>query len=140
MCSVQCTFTTMPAQWCLWNDAFTSMPVQRCIAKRCLHSHLNVSETWPTPIQSYSIVDLYVLFLNIDTGETSQVITSRHFSSHLFTSFHFYVYSNFFGSYQLKGKYNTHPHIEKLNILHNFSSLLTPTSIINWKAKTIQIY
>ena len=62
-------------------------------------------------------------------------VTSHHFTSLLFTSFHFYVYSNFFGSYQLKGKYNTHTHIEKLKIFHNFSSLL-----INWKAKTIQIY
>ena len=50
-------------------------------------------------------------------------VTSHHFTSLLFTSFHFYVYSNFFGSYQLKGKYNTHTHIEKLNIFHHFSSL-----------------
>ena len=53
-------------------------------------------------------------------------------------SLHFYVYSNFFGSYQLKGKYNTH--IQQLNISLHFSSLHTLTSIINWKAKTIQIY
>ena len=43
----------------------------------------------------------------IATGETSQLITSRHFSSFLFTSNRIYVYSNFFGSYQLKGKYNS---------------------------------
>ena len=41
-------------------------------------------------------------------------VTSHHFTSLLFTSFHFYVYSNFFGSYQLKGKYNTHTHIQQL--------------------------
>ena len=45
---------------------------------------------------------------NIATGETSQ---SHHFTPFLFTSFHFYVFSNFFGSYQLKGKYNTQLHI-----------------------------
>ena len=33
-------------------------------------------------------------------------VTIHHFASFLFTSFHFCVYSNFFGSYQLKGKYN----------------------------------
>ena len=37
---------------------------------------------------------------NIATGETSQ---SHHFTPFLFTSFHFYVFSNFFGSYQLRG-------------------------------------
>ena len=36
---------------------------------------------------------------NIATGETSQLITSRHVSSFLFTSNRIYVYSNFFGSY-----------------------------------------
>ena len=47
-------------------------------------------------------------------------VTSHHFTSLLFTSFHFYVYSNFFGSYQLKSKYNTHTHIQQLNIsLHS---------------------
>ena len=30
---------------------------------------------------------------------------------------------------------NTHTHIKQLNIFHHFFSLLTPTSIINWKAK-----
>ena len=58
-------------------------------------------------------------------------VTSHHFTSLLFTSFHFYVYSNFFGSYQLKGKYNTHTHIQQLNISLHFSSLHTLTSIIN---------
>ena len=67
-------------------------------------------------------------------------VTSHHFTSLLFTSFHFYVHSNFFGSYQLKGKYNTHTHIQQLNISLHFSSLLTLTSIINWKAKTIHIH
>ena len=64
-------------------------------------------------------------------------VTSHHFTSFLFTYFHFYVYSNFFGSYQLKDKYNTQAHIQQLNIFHHFSSLLTPTSIINWKANTV---
>ena len=67
-------------------------------------------------------------------------VTSHHFKSFLFTSFHFYVYSNFFDSYQLKSKYNTHTHIQQLIISLHFSSLHTLTSIINWKAKTIQIY
>ena len=58
-------------------------------------------------------------------------VTSHHFTSFLFTYFHFYVYSNFFGSYQLKGKYNTHTHIQQLNISLHFSSLHTLTSIIN---------
>ena len=51
-------------------------------------------------------------------------VTSHHFTSFLFTYFHFYVYSNFFGSYQLKDKYNTQAHIQQLNISLNFSSLL----------------
>ena len=34
-------------------------------------------------------------------------VTSHHFTSLLFTSFQFYVYSNFFCSYQLNDKYNT---------------------------------
>ena len=51
-------------------------------------------------------------------------VTSHHFTSLLFTSFHFYVYSNFFGSYQLKGKYNTNI---QLIISLQFSSL--PLSI-----------
>ena len=38
-------------------------------------------------------------------------VTSHHFTSFLFTCFHFYVYSNFFGYYQLKDKYNTYEHI-----------------------------
>ena len=67
-------------------------------------------------------------------------VTSHHFTSLLFTSFHFYVYSNFFDSHQLKSEYNTHTHIQQLSISLHFSSLLTLTSIINWKAKAIQIY
>ena len=72
--------------------------------------------------------------INIATGETSQVITSRHFSSLLFTSM-----SNLtsLALNQLKGKYNTHTHIQQLNIFLHFSSLLTLTSIINWKANTV---
>ena len=31
-------------------------------------------------------------------------VTSHHFTSLLFTSFHFYVFCNFFGSYQSRGK------------------------------------
>ena len=34
-------------------------------------------------------------------------VTSHHFTSFLFISFHFFVYSNFFGSYQLKSKNNS---------------------------------
>ena len=41
---------------------------------------------------------------------------SHHITSFLFIFFHFYVYSKFFGSYQLKGKNNTHTHIQQLNI------------------------
>ena len=62
-----------------------------------------------------------VLRLDIATGETPQVITSLHF----FVD----IYSNIFGSYQFKGKYNTH--IQQLNISLHFSSLHTLTSIIN---------
>ena len=58
-------------------------------------------------------------------------VTSHHFTSFLLTSFHFYVYYNFFCSYQLKSKYNTHTHIQQLNISLHSSSLLTLTSIIN---------
>ena len=42
-----------------------------------------------------------------------------------------YIYSNFFGSYQLNDKYITQTHIQQLNISLHFSSLLTLTSIIN---------
>ena len=78
---------------------------------------------------------------NIATGETSQ---SHHFTPFLFTSFHFYVFSIFFGSYQLKGKCNTHvyTHIQQLNISLNFSSLLTSHSHVYYqlKGKKEQIY
>ena len=64
---------------------------------------------------------------NIATGETSQVITSRHFSSLLFTSMSILTSL----AYQLKDKYNTHTHIQQLNISLHFSSLHTLTSIVN---------
>ena len=71
---------------------------------------------------------------NIATGETSQAITSRHFSSLLFT---FMSILTSLALNQLKGKYNTHTHIQQLNISLHFSSLLTLTSTaLHWCYKT----
>ena len=61
---------------------------------------------------------------NIAKGKTSQVITSRHFSSLLFTS----------------SFYNTHTHIQQLKISLHSSSFLTLTFIINWKATSHQFF
>ena len=88
---------------------------------------------WP----AYFSAMLFGSNINITTGETSQAITSRHFSSLLFT---FMSILTSLALNQLKGKYNTHTHIQQLNISLHFSSLHTLTSIVNWKAKTIQIY
>ena len=78
-------------------------------------------------------MDMYegIAFINIATCETSQVITSRHFSSLLFTSLHFYIYSNFFGSYELKGKYNTHSDEPILGQILNY--FLYQTLLTIWK-------
>ena len=55
-------------------------------------------------------------------------VTSHHFTSLLFTSFHFYVYSNFFGSYQLKAN-TIYIHISK-NSTFPFISLHFSLSLL----------
>ena len=60
---------------------------------------------------------------NIAKGKTSQVITSRHFSSLLFTS----------------SFYNTHTHIQQLKISLHFSSFLTLTfgPCLSWDSQKV---
>ena len=90
------------------------------------HTHIFNNSKFPFISLHFSLS----LLLSI---ERQQVITSRNFSSLLFTSL------SILTSLALKNwKANTiHTHIQQLNISLHFSSLLTLTSIINWKANTV---
>ena len=113
-----------------------------CDPSSCLCHHLPWFKTTTTTLILYLLcfIPFPAILCRQRKHRHRRNVTSHHFKSFLLTSFHFYVYYNFFCSYQLKSKYNTHTHIQQLNISLHSSSLLTLTSIINWKSKTIQIY
>ena len=88
----------------LATDVFSWLPTIRCIrGPECSRSDAATlcfkpkSNTEPR------------LYCRCAPGHDSQKHRHRshHITSFLFIFFHFYVYSKFFGSYQLKGKYNT---------------------------------
>ena len=81
----------------------------KCICKENLRKISRESQSW-TDVRRWSLY-----FPKGLKHRHRRNVTSHHFTSFLFTSFHFYVYSNFFGSNQLKGKYNTQLHIHISN-------------------------
>ena len=79
---------------------------QRVVASNWAAGYLDIWSRKGRLLSMFPIDPLYhpIFVLSIKKHRHRRNVTSHHFTSFLFTSFHFYVYSNFFGSYQLKGK------------------------------------